>query len=431
LGSKESTEKKSFLYDWEKERVPESMTRHWLNLAYIEMGLFASGFGVMMGGLFAGSSWPWYDILAWLIIGNAILLVFYFLIGAIGAKERLPLSFIAERIFGPIGAKVFNLLILIGVLAWAALGIDQIALVITDYTGINVNITAIIALLLILASIIAGYKTIAIVAELAIPLFYVLVLAWTIYYGFQVHWHAWGLNQPWGGYWPSFWSGVTYVVGLNIMASFLCPNYLRYAKSTKDVIKATSTAIITGMVILSFLLSTLAAWALKPTDTFADPGLILLRTLGPVLGGIIAVLLIWTTADNDFWYISLSLVEVYPKISNWVYSILISIGSLAIIYAGWLYQYINFASMLAVIWSAIPGIIIAHYYLLPKIGVNIDIVRLKNIKFNWMPYIAWIAGIIVAYYANKINLPLSSILATVIGLVLYLVLMLFYKERRE
>ncbi|MEM0244145.1 MAG: cytosine permease [Zestosphaera sp.] len=428
--SSESSKKKGFLYDWETERVPETMTRPWWNLAYIEMGLFASGFGVMMGGLFAGSNWPWYSILSWLIIGNLILLVFYVLIGSIGVKERVPTSYIAEKIFGSYGAKVFNALLLVGILAWAALGVHQIALAITTFTGINPSITPVIAIILVLLSSIAGYKTIAFLSEIAIPFFYVLILTWAIYFGFKVNWNAWGLNQPWGGYWPTYWSGVTFVVGLNIMASFLCPNWSRYAKSTKDVVKASSTAIFTGMILLSFLMATFAAYALTPQDTFADPSVILTRCLGLLVGGVSIVLLIWTTADNDFWYLSLSAVQLYPKIAMWIYDVFLLLGSLVIIYAGVLYRYIDFASMLAVIWSAIPGMLIAHYYVLPRMGVDVDVLKRRNIKFNVIPFIPWAIATVIAYYMRSGGLPFPELAAAATALVLYSLLMLVYREKR-
>lgn len=425
-----SSKEKGFLYDWELERVPETMTRPWWNMAYIEMGLFASGFGIMMGGLFAGSTWPWYAILSWLIIGNLILLVFYILVGIIGFKERVPTAYIVEKLFGSYGAKVFNAILLIGILAWAALGVHQIALAITTFTGLDPRITPLIAIFCVLLSAIAGYKTIALLSEIAIPFFYVLMVLWAIYFGFKVNWNAWNLNQPWGGYWPSFWSGVTFVVGLNILASFLCPNWSRYAKSAKDVVKAATTAIVTGMIILSFLVSTYAAYALTPKDTFADPSLILARCLGPALGALAVILLIWTTADNDFWYLSLSMVQIYPRIPRWLYTIILLLGSLVIIYAGVLYRYVDFASTLAVIWSAIPGMLISHYYILPRIGVDIDVLKKRNIKFNAIAFVPWIVGSIIAYFMNRSGLPFPELGSAATSLILYTLLMLVYREKR-
>jgi NCS1 family nucleobase:cation symporter-1 len=418
-----TSEKKGFLYDWEKERVPEHMTRHWWELAFIEMGLYASGFGIMMGGLIAGGNWSWYDVLAWFIIGNTILLVFYYLIGSVGVKERLPTSWIVVKLFGPLGAKLFNLILLIGILAWAALGLHQLALAITNFTGVSPYITPIIAALCVLLSATAGTKTITLLSKIAIPFFYALVLLWAIFFGFKVNWNAWGLKQPWGGFWPTWWHGVTFVVGLNIMASFLCPGWARYAKSSKDVFKAASTALYTGMVLLSYLMATFAAYALTPQDKFPDPSLIMMRCLGPVIGLITVVLLIWTTADNDYWYLGLSAVQVYPRLSLWQYVLILMAGSMIIIYGGLLYRYVEFATMLAVIWSSLPGIIIGHYYVLPRLGVSTDIVVERNIKFNVIPFIPWIIGTTVAYYMSQGGLPFPELAAAVTALVVYVALM--------
>ncbi len=40
-------EKVGFLYDWEDKRVPEKATRPWWDIAYVQLGLFTSGFMLM------------------------------------------------------------------------------------------------------------------------------------------------------------------------------------------------------------------------------------------------------------------------------------------------------------------------------------------------------------------------------------------------
>jgi len=405
------------------------MWRPWWDLAFIELGLYCSGFMLMMGGLIAGSGWPWYDILAWFILGNLILLVFYVLIGNVGVKERVPLSFIAEKIFGKIGAKLFNLLLLVGILAWAALGMHQLALAITYFTGIDPYITAVIAALFVWLSSVAGYKSISLLSKIAIPWFAVLLTIAMIYYGFQLGWNAWGVKTSYGGFYPSFWSGVTFVVWLNIMASFLSPNTSRYAKSIKDYSKAVTLAIFHGMVVMSFLSATLAAYALEPTAPFADPTVIGVRTLG-VAGAFLVPLLIWTTADNDFWYLSLALPQVYPKIPRWVYNTILVFGSLIIIYAGVLYRYVDFASTLAVIWSSIPGMLIAHYYVLPRLGVEVDVLAARKVSINVIAFVSWIIGTVVAYFASSQQLPFPELQAAFVALLSYALMMLIYRTRK-
>lgn len=73
------------------------MTRPWWDIAFVQIGLFLSGFMLMTGVLLGGSGWPWYNVFAWLLIGNLVILALYILIGHIGVIERLPLAFIAEK----------------------------------------------------------------------------------------------------------------------------------------------------------------------------------------------------------------------------------------------------------------------------------------------------------------------------------------------
>jgi len=423
-----SAKEKGFLYDWELERVPPHMTRPWWDIAFVQIGLFLSGFMIMTGGLLAGCGWPWYDVLAWLIIGNLVILVLYILSGHVGVKERVPLSFIAEKFFGKWGAKVFNFLVLAGALAWGALGIHMLALAITDLTGISIYITAWVAAIFVWLSSVAGYKSISILSKVVIPWFMVLLLIAMIYYGFQLNWQAWGFKAKYGGVFNTFWDGVTFVVGLNIMASFLQPNSARYAKSTKDFVKASTLSIFYGMILMTFLAETLAAYALKPEEPFADPFVIGMRTMG-VVGAVLVWLLIWTTADNDFWHISLSAVQIYPRIKRWIYDTALVVASVIIIYSGILYRYVDFATWLAIIWPAIPGILIAHYYIVPRLGVDVDILAKKGIKINWLGFIAWAIGIVVAYMMRNAALPFPELGALVAALIFYSLLMLIYRGK--
>ena len=428
--SNEASKKKGFFYDWEVERVPKSMLRPWWDISFVQIGLFLSGFMIMTGGLLAGCGWPWYDVLTWLIIGNVVILVLYVLVGHVGVKERVPIAFIAEKFFGRWGAKVFNFLVLAGALAWGALGIDMLAISITDVIGVSIYVTAWVAALFVWLSSSAGYKTISLLSKLVIPWFLVFILFTTIYYGFQIHWVAWGFKAKYGSVFPTFWDGITFVIGLNIMASFLQPNSSRYAKSTRDFIKASTLSVFYGMIVLTFLVETLAAYALKPTEAFADPFLISMRTMGAI-GGILVWLLIWTTADNDFWHISLSTVQLYPKIKRWIYDSALVVASVLIIYSGLLYRYTDFATWLAIIWPAIPGIVIAHYFIAPRIGIDIDVLRKKGLLINWMGFVAWGIAIIVAYLMKYYVIPFPALGGLAVAIVLYPLLMLPYKSRVE
>ncbi|RLF63863.1 MAG: hypothetical protein DRN30_06065, partial [Thermoplasmata archaeon] len=163
-------------------------------------------------------------------------------------------------------------------------------------------------------------------------------------------------------------------------------------------------------------------------DSFADPFLIATRTMG-VVGGIMAWILIWTTADNDFWHLSLSMVELYPKIRRWIYDTILVIFSIIVIYAGVLYRYTDFATTLSIIWPAIPGIFIAHYYILPKMGVDIYVIKKRNLPVNVLAIISWIVGAVVAYLVKSHALPLPELAGLVAALVVYAIGMMVYKGK--
>jgi cytosine/uracil/thiamine/allantoin permease len=86
--------------------------------------------------------------------------------------------------------------------------------------------------------------------------------------------------------------------------------------------------------------------------------------------------------------------------------------------------------MLAVIWSAIPGMLIAHYYVLPRMGVHVDVLKERNIKFNVIPFIPWAVAAVVAYYMSQGGLPFPELTSAIVALILYSLMMLVYREKR-
>lgn len=236
-----------------------------------------------------------------------------------------------------------------------------------------------------------------------------------------------GIKTAYGGVFNTFWDGVAFVVGLNNMAAFLQPNSSRYAKSTKEFVKASALSVLYGMVLMHFLAATLAVYALPPDAPFADPFLIGLGTMGAV-GGLMVWILIWTTADNDYWHISLSLFQLFPKIKRLIHDTILVIINVLIIYAGILYRYVDFAITLAIVWPAIPGIMIAHYFIIPKLGIDKDVLVKRGMTFNWVAFVAWIIETLAAYHIRAQGLPFAELVGLIVALIVYTLGMTLYRK---
>ncbi|MEM0348313.1 MAG: hypothetical protein QW309_06590, partial [Zestosphaera sp.] len=74
--------------------------------------------------------------------------------------------------------------------------------------------------------------------------------------------------------------------------------------------------------------------------------------------------------------------------------------------------------------------LIAHYYVLPRMGVDVDVLKRRNIKFNVIPFVPWAIATIIAYYMSSGGLPFPELAAAATALVLYSLLMLVYREKR-
>ena len=413
----------AFLYDYEVERVPEEQTRPWWDIALVWAGLWASGFAILTGTLFAGSGLSLGDIIAINLVGNSIIWVLYTLNGMIGVKERLPINFIARNQLGYLGAKVLSLIVVIVTVGFAALGLQMIAEGFASAFGISIEVTAWIAALAILASAIAGYKTLSLLSKVVLPYFLIGVPLLSVVAIHSISGPIWGVARHWGAPF-TFWSGITYVVGMSIAASFLTPNMARYAKKPKDIVPATALGAYWVGVVLVILAGALGVYA-NTTNVYD-----ILYIAGGAMGIFLFIGLVWTTADNDYYHGALAAVELYEKIPKWIYTTTFIVLSVFLIYANFLGKIVEWCATLAIALPPYPGILLADYYILPRLGIKKKYDVRPKMAINWVAFIAWGIGIGVAYYVkNNIGI-LPSIAGLLSAAAVYIILTLpTYKKR--
>jgi len=410
-----------FFYDYENKPVTEEkLLRGWTDNFYIMLGLYISGFMVMTAGVLVGSGVSFLNLFIGSIIGNIIVVTLMILVGIIGVKYRLSTPILLEKTFGEYGAKIFNIVLTFFILAWAALGTNMFAWAITDVTGLSIYITGLISLALIWITSVAGYKVVSVFSKATVPWHIILFTILGVYYGITIHWNAWGHLTSFGGYFgsgiDSIWIVASFFVGLNIMASFLTPNITRYAKTVKDVVIGYSLSIAIGMIGMYLVLMPLVMAVLPWTATYVDPFKVGMLAAG-VIGGVFVLFCIWTTASEDFWHASLTIFQSYKKIPRWIYHTAAIITAIILIWAGLINYYVYYVEFLGVLWPSIPGILISHYLILPKIK-RIDFNKFKSIKLNIAGYITWIISVVIIYFISSI--PFYALWGFIFGLLLYI-----------
>jgi cytosine permease len=403
-----------FAYDYEAEKVPEGRLRPWWDICLVWTGLWTSGFAVLNGILYAGSGLPLKTILEFTITGNAIVWALYTLNGIIGVKERVSAPFIAKMPLGDIGADILAAVGCFVTIGFGGLGIQMLAQGISVVTGWSIYITAWIAVLCILVTALAGYKTLSVLSKMVLPAFLIILPIICIAAMKGLNEPIWGIQRPYGAPF-TFWSGVTYVIGMSITAAMLTPNISRYAKKESHVIPAAGIGAFYVGVFLSVICGVLAVYA-NSGDVFT-----VLVTPAFVVGTILFIGLVWTTADNDYYHGGLMAVKIYQKIPKWIYTLTFGLITIVFIYANMLSKIVSWCSLLAIVIPPYIGLILSDYYLLPRLGIECGLAVKRKEKVNWVGIMAWAGGIAMAEYITLTIGILPSVIGMLVGGAIYII----------
>ncbi len=295
------------------------------------------------------------DFLLAMLLGNAFLGIYTGILAYIGQRSGLTLDLLCRKSFGTKGSFLPSALVSFTQIGWFGVGVAMIAIPLASIMGINEYILVLIMGALMTATAFYGFKALAVLGTVAVPLITIL----------GIYSVATGINEV-GGWMNVFSenpvqpltmaSALTIVIGNFISGGTSTPNFTRFARTSSVAVITTIIAFFVGNCIM-FIFGAVGGATTGNADIFY-----ILMAQGLTLPAILVLgLNIWTTNNNALYTAGLGLSNITRKPSQPLALVGGVIGTLAAI---WLYN--NFVSYLSFLGGLIPpvgAVVIIHYFM--------------------------------------------------------------------
>ncbi|MCL6376039.1 cytosine permease [Pectobacterium brasiliense] len=389
--------------DYPVSRVPLSVRLPFLNVALVHIGMLTALDQFMLGAVLGHSMTLGQAFLA-IFIGSAIFGVVTVGLGYAGMKEGMSGSLLARWCgFGRIGSVLIGLVIAISLIGWFgvqnAVFAKALNFAMADKLGFGWSAALSgMALTLLVAF---GFRALRFTAKIAVPMF-VIVVGYISIMTLSGHNIAELIASAPNGETISISAGATMVVGGCIVASLITPDMTRYSQKGKHVFWMTMLSIIVGEFIVNGL-AIIIARALNTADV--------VTIMSQAAGGIGLIAVIFSTLrvnDINLYSSSLGIANAIEGVTGKklrYVSITLVIGLIGTLLsvAGILDRFIDFLTLLGVLFPPVIGVMLVDYYILRTHKALLETSRAEGLLpdsaqtplIGWPAIIASIAGAMV------------------------------------
>jgi cytosine permease len=390
--------------------MPQQQRLSLLSVAIVHMGMLTALDQFMLGAVL-GHSMALTDAFIAIFIGSLLFGIVTFGLGFAGMREGLSGSLLARWCgFGRIGSVLIGLVVAVSLLGWFGIQNAIFAQSLNFASGnkLGFGLAAALSGTLLTALVAFGFKALRFTARIAVPMFILLV----IYISTLVlsgdsgqHWFE-IMQLPHSDKPLSISAGITIVVGGAIVASLMTPDLTRYTKSGKDVFGITLLTIIAG----EFVINGLAILIAKALNT-ADVVTIMSQVAGGA-GLFVVVLSTLRVNDLNLYSSSLGIINAIEGISGKKLGYpltTVAIGILGTLFSIWgiLERFVDFLTILGVVFPPILGVMLVDYYILRSYRRALDKSKQKETLPDETPAIGW-AAIIASSAGSLVGLTIES-----------------------
>jgi len=392
--------KREALEDYGATPVPVSERRGWFAMGIVIWGVAICIPAFMLGGMTGGMLGLGKAIGASLL-GALILTVISILTGIVGAHTRVSTAMSTQFAFGRYGNIIFAILLFIGTFGWFGVQLEMFAQAVGGAVktlgggelprwlpiiagGILMSITALI-----------GFKAIAWLSNIAIPILLVLLVV-TLVLAFRGHSlaevFAKAPAQP-----VPFGLVVSIVAGAFAVGAVIQPDITRYAKGKGHA----TGGMIFGMGIGFPLVLILAAFlgAASGQSDFAAIMLAYHRGVWAFFAMFVIVFATWTTNDNNLYSGALSIYTLIRALPKWLLTAIGGALGTILALAGIVGQFVTWLSILGVTIPPIGAVMVVDFFLFK--GSEYKFEKLAGLPaIRLVPIISWAVATAFGFLTN-------------------------------
>ncbi len=385
--------------DYEREPVPDGLGRTWLEMGLVWVGIGMCLAALMLGGV-VGNGLNLKLAAGAIVLGALVLTVINALCSVVGADTRLSTAMIGRFAFGDAGVYVVAFILALGCYGWFAVQLGLFGE--TAVAGINLitgttistKIFIVIGGLLMLATAIYGYRGIAILSKIAVPVLTILLLVSLIKILGNHPWSNLVAEPPPGKQMP-FGVAASIIAGSFMVGAVIGPDITRYARNRKHAIGASIFGFLIGFTLMVYLGSILAhavgEWDAVKMMIGLGWGLIAIFVL---------ILAQWTTNDNNLYSAALNFSVMFRAWPKWKLTLIAGILGIIIAVLGIYGRFIGWLMVLSATIPPIGGVYVADYFLFHRKMYKFE--NLSKIP-KWRPlmFAAWAGGSLTAFCTTQ------------------------------
>jgi len=389
-------------------------------------GEHTAGTEFVIGPLFVAHGVTAGDLLSGLLVGNLLaVLSWAFVCSPIATKTRITLYYQLEKICGQRLSVAYNLVnaLMFSFLAGAMIAVSATAVGIpfglsmpslTDLLPNSFAWVVTVALVGAATTIVAmfGYTEVARVAKYAAPWMILVFIAAAVSVLPDLGVHS--ISDFWPVAKEKIWNGVPLAgqskftfwhvmffawfcnLAMHIGMSDL--SILRYAKKWHYGF-ASSAGMFVGHYIAwvaSGILYALFLLEPKQSMEFA-PGAIAYRAAG-LVGPVCVIIAGWTTANPTIYRAGLALQAIMRKSRTWKVTLVVGLmTTLAACFPALVMRLLDFVALYGLILMPLGAVIVADFWLFPKLGLSQNYAELRTIRFSWPAAVTWVGTLLVCF----------------------------------
>nr|QEO75061.1 hypothetical protein [uncultured bacterium] len=400
-------------------RVPDQARYPWVSVATQRFGQ-TSALSQLLLGATLGFGMTFWDAFLALTVGVIVLDAIAIAVGVIGQREGLATAMLARWTgFGHAGSAMLGLIIALSTTGWFGIQTGLVGATLASVTWPGSAVVWSVVFGLVVTVITAyGFRWMAWTAYLAVPAFLLLIL-WVAVELLAAH----DLGALVGGQPPGpkigMITAITLVAGSFIVGAAVAPDMTRFNRSSWDVVKQTVLGITLGEWGVGCA-GVLLAHALRSNDVVSA----VTGTAGWV-GALVVVTAVLKINDWNLYSASLGLVNFFDavfnvRISRAQVSIMVGTAGTILAAGGILTQFTDFLAFLGVVFPAVPGIMIAEYFVVRRWRNEISTTRPRVPRSapSWVPatVVIWPASAVIG---ELLPFGQSSVNALVVAFGLY------------
>jgi purine-cytosine permease-like protein len=455
--------------EFEREPVPKSALLGFKSFIGMYAGEHCAGTELMIGPLFVAAGVSAFDLVAGLLLGNALaVLSWMFLCAPIATRRRLTLYYQLEKICGRKLVTLYNLAngVMFCFLAGAMVTVSATAVGVWfkfNMPGLNdlypnsigwvVAVAVVGGLIAIVAAY--GYQTVAKFANVAAP-WMVLVFLVFGFVGLRQFIDATGtevdsVGDLWGLAKTEIWKGsspqegqVKFTLWHVMFFAWFCNMAMHIGMSDLSVFRfarkswyaiASGAGMYVGHFMAWISASILYAYQLRlnPADTDVLPGPLAYRAAG--LAGLLCVIIAgWTTANPTIYRAGLAFQALAPKSSRFKVTLITGgIATIAGMFPAIAMKLLDFVAIYGMILMPMGAVIFVDFWLIPKLGLRSSYAELSGSSFSWAAGIAWLLTLAICLGAvfsiGRWSLWFASLPGWFVAALLYIALSLIHQKK--